>query len=104
MARPIAVSEAQDQLLETAFDLYRTVYRLHRYREGLRAPDEIEHACYGEREVGNEPPTLELAVAEDIGTSIDELLEIADRLQQAARATDVPLRRQWRQQHKRRGR
>ncbi len=27
MARPITVSEAQDQLLETALDLYRTVHR-----------------------------------------------------------------------------
>ncbi len=103
MARPMTVSEAQDRLIETAFDLYRTVYRLHRYREGLRVPDEIEHACFGEREVGNEPPTLELAVAEDIGTSIDELLEIADRLQQAARATDITIRRQWRQRRRRHG-
>ncbi len=97
MARPMTVSEAQDQLLETAFELYRTVYRLHRYQEGLRVPDELEDACHGEG-IGYEPPTLDLAVADEIGTSIDELLEIADRLQQAARATEVSIRRQWRRQ------
>ncbi len=103
MARPMTVSEAQDQLLETAFEVYRMIYRLHRHREGLRVPDEIEHACYGEG-IGNEPPTLDLAVGKEIGTSIDELLEIADRLQNAARATDVSIRRQWRRQQKRRQR
>jgi len=40
MARPVTVSEAQGQLLETALDLYRIVYRLHRHREGLRVPFE----------------------------------------------------------------
>lgn len=101
MARPVNVSEAQDQLLETAFELYRTVYRLHRYREGLRVPEALEDACYGEVEVGSEPPTLEVAVGEDIGLSIDELVDIADRLQGAARATDVSIRRQWRRQRQR---
>ena len=100
MARPITVSEAQSQLLETALDLYRMVYRLHRHREGLRVPYEIEDHIAG-MEVANEPPTIELAVGEEIGITIDEFLEIADRLQKAARATDVTIRREWRRQRRR---
>ncbi len=98
MSRPITVSEAQDQLLETALALYRLCYRLHRHREGLRIPDEIECACHGETGIANVTPTIELAVAGEIGTTIDELVEIADRLQRSARATDVSIRRRWRQQ------
>ena len=104
MSRPITVSEAQDQLLETALDLYRLIYRLHRHREGLRVPSEIEHECYGHMEVGNEPPTIELAVADEIAATIDDFQEIADRLQKASRATDVTIRRQWREEQKRRQR
>ena len=96
MPRPVTVSEAQSQLLETALELYRLIYRLHRHREGLRVPYEIEDHIYGEMEPGNEPPTIELAVAEEFGATIDELLEIADRLQKASRATDVTIRREWR--------
>ncbi len=99
MARPISVSEAQSQLLETALDLYRMVYRLHRHREGLRVPYEIEDHIVG-MEVANEPPTIELAVADEIGITIDEFLEIADRLQHAARATDVTIRHEWRKQRR----
>ena len=91
MARRVTVSEAQDQLLETAFDLYRTVYRLHRYREGLRVPERLEDACFDEMEIGSEPPTLEVAVGEDIGLSIDELVEIADRLQGGGRGLPMSL-------------
>ncbi len=99
MSRPITVSEAQDQLLETALALYRLCYRLHRNREGLRVPYEIEHQCHGENGIANVTPTIELVVAGEIGTTMDELVEIADRLQRSARATDVSIRRQWRQQH-----
>ena len=102
MPRPITVSDAQTQLLETALDLYRQCYRLHRHREGLRVPFEIEDHIYGEMEVANEPPTIELAVADEIGTAIDEFLEIADRLQKTSRATDVTIRREWREEVKRR--
>ncbi len=102
MSRPITVSEAQDQLLETALALYRLCYRLHRHREGLRVPYEIEHECHDNTGRGNEPPTIELAVAEEIGTTIDEFQEIADRLQRSARATDVSIRRRWREEQTRR--
>ena len=102
MPRPMTVSEAQSQLLETALDLYRMVYRLHRSREGLNWQAEIEREIYGEMEVSAEPPTIELAVADEIGTAIDEFLEIADRLQKASRATDVTIRREWRAEQKRR--
>ena len=37
MSRPVSVSEAQDQLLETAFDLYRIMQRLHHQHEDLKA-------------------------------------------------------------------
>ena len=37
MSQPVTVSEAQDQLLETAFDLYRIMQRLHHQHEGLKA-------------------------------------------------------------------
>ncbi len=98
MTRPTTVSEAQDQLLKTALELYRMSYRLHRHRERLKVPFEIERECQGETGVGEEPPTVELALAEDIGTAIDDFQAIADRLQQAARATDVTIRREWRKQ------
>ena len=102
MPRPVTVSEAQSQLLETALDLYRIVYRLHRHREGLNWQAEIEHEIYGEMEISAEPATIELAVADEIGTAIDEFLEIADRLQRASRATDITIRREWREEVKRR--
>ncbi len=102
MPRPSTVSEAQSQLLETALDLYRQCYRLHRHREGLRVPYEIENHIYGGMEVSKEPPTIELAVADELGSAIDEFLEIADRLQKASRATDVTIRREWREEVKRR--
>lgn len=102
MSRPTTVSEAQDQLLETALELYRMSYRLHRHRERLKVPFEIERECNGNSGVGEEPPTIELALAEEIGTAIDDFHEIADRLQQAARATEVTIRHEWRRQ--RRGR
>ncbi len=103
MPRPITVSEAQDQLLETALNLYRMVYRLHRHREGLRVPYEIECACNGDTGSGAEPPTIAIAVAEEIGATIDEFQDIANRLQMAARATDASIRRQWRKDQPGRG-
>ena len=63
MPRPVTVSEAQQQLLETGLDLYRMVYRLHCSREGLNWQGDIEHEIYGEMDVSAEPPTVELAVA-----------------------------------------
>ena len=37
MSQPVTVSEGQDQLLETALDLYRIRQRLHHQCKGLRA-------------------------------------------------------------------
>ena len=101
MPRPVRVSEAQGQLLETALDWYRLAYRLHRYREGLRVPFEIEDHLGGGRRIAAEPPTLELVVSDEIGAAIAELLAIADRLQQGSRATEVRIRRRWRAEQKR---
>ncbi len=100
MARPVTVSEAPDQLLETAFDLYRLIHRLHRYHEGLRVPYEIEQECCDRIEPDLEPPTIELAVDEEITSTIDELQDIADRLQKSSRLTDVVIRREWREHRK----
>ncbi len=37
MSHRVSVSEAQDQLLETVFDLYRIRQRLHHQFKGLKA-------------------------------------------------------------------
>ncbi len=34
MSKAVTVSEAQDRLLETAFELYRIMQRLHHQHEG----------------------------------------------------------------------
>ncbi len=46
MSRSITVSEAQDQLLETAFELYRIAQRLRRHHQGLAVPYEISSALH----------------------------------------------------------
>lgn len=52
MSRSTTVAEAQDQLLETTLELYRISYRLHRQRERLEVPFEIERECNGDSGVG----------------------------------------------------
>ena len=56
MSRPVTVSEAQDQVLEIAFDLYRIMQRLHHQNEGMKAGKALaipllDHLILGE------PPT-----------------------------------------------
>ncbi len=52
MSRPVNVSEAQDQLLESAFELYRIMQRLHHQHEGLKAEYETVRKFYD----AEEPP------------------------------------------------
>ena len=102
MSHPVTVSEAQDQLLETAFELYRIIQRLHHHYEGLRVPFEIAMDYYEVEGRHGEPPTIELAVAEEIDIAVDQLLSIAEQLQKASRMTDASIRAKWRLDRKER--
>ena len=101
MPRPVDVSEAQDQLLETAFDLHRIVQRLHHLHEGLKARYETVREYYeAEEPPSDEQPTLELAVAEETDIAAIELGDQAERLLKAARLTDAQIREKWRRDRK----
>lgn len=102
MSQLVNVSEAQDQLLETAFELYRIIQRLHQHYEGLRVPFEIAMDYYQPEETADEPPTIELAVAEEIDIAVDQLLSIADQLQKTSRINDASIRAKWRSDRKKR--
>ena len=97
-ATPQGIEAAQDRLLETALDLYRMIQRLHRCREGLGIPSAIAREYYEAEGRTDEPPTIELAVAEEIHAAIGELQGIARGLQQAACLTDAGIRKEWREE------
>ncbi len=99
-ATPWGIEASQDQLFETALDLYRMIHRLHRNREALGIPSATAHDYYEASGRAEVPPTIELAVAEEISAVIDELQGIARGLQQAARLTDASIRREWREERK----
>ena len=95
MSQHVTVSEAQDHLLETALDLDRMIHRLHRDRQGLSVPYEIEWAHDEAEGRGGVPPTLELAIAQEIDVTIDELETLAGRLRKTSRATEASVHSQW---------
>ncbi len=75
MSRPVTVSEAQDQLLETAFELYRIMQRLHHQHEGLKAEYEPVREFYDAEDTPTEdgPRSLELEVAEQTDMAVDTM-------------------------------
>ncbi len=104
MSRPVTVSEAQDQLLETAFDLYRIMQRLHHQHEGLKAEYEPVRKFYNDAEPPPEdgPRSLELEVAEQTDIAADQVEDLADQLRKAARLTDALIQQNWRVKQKER--
>ena len=102
MSQPVTVSEAQDQLLETAFDLYRIRQRLHHQFKGLKAEYESVREYYDsdEEPSNKEPRPLELEVAEEIDQAVDQLEDVADDLRKASRLTDAAIRLKWRVKQK----
>ena len=91
--RPVTVFEAQDQLLETALDLYRIMQRLHHQFEGLKVQYETLHEFYAARNPRKEPLTLEFKVAEQTDIAADQLQDLAEDLLKAARLTTTTMLR-----------
>ncbi len=104
MSKPVTVSEAQDQLLETAFELYRIMQRLHHQHEGLKAQYESLREFYNADEPPPEdgPRSLELQVAEETDVAVDNLQNVAEELLKAARLNDAWIRSRWRAKQKER--
>ncbi len=104
MSRPVTVSEAQDQLLETAFELYRIMQRLHHQHEGLKAQYEPVRKFYENEESPAEdgPRSLELQVAEETDMAVDQLQSVAEELVKAARLNDAWIQQKWRVRQKKR--
>ncbi len=98
MSRPVTVSEAQDQLLETAFELYRIMQRLHHQHEGLKAEYEPVREFYDAKEPPPEdgPRSLELEVAEETDIAVNALEDLGMELLKTARLTDAWIRQKWR--------
>ncbi len=104
MSRPVNVSEAQDQLVEIAFDLDRIRQRLHHQFMGLKAEYQHVHEFYDADEPPPEdgPRSLELEVAEQTDMAAGQLENMADQLRKAARLTDARIRQTWRVKQKER--
>ncbi len=100
MSRSITVSQAQDQLLETAFDLYRIARRLQRHHQSLAVPYEIASAHYTAEDVDVAPMTIELAVSEEMDIAAENLADLADKLLEASRLSDVSIRMKWNQKRR----
>ncbi len=104
MPRPVTVSEAQDQLLETGFELYRIRQRIHHQFEALKAQYEPVREFYDAKEPppDDEPRSLELEVAEQTDMAADQLEDVAEELLKAARLTHARIRQTWRVKQKER--
>ena len=104
MSKPVTVSEAQDQLLETAFELYRIMQRLHHQHERLKAQYESLRKFYNAEDPPAEdgPRSLELEVAEETDVAVDNLQNVAEELLKAARLNDAWIRSRWRAKQKER--
>ena len=102
MSRPVTVSEAQDQLLETAFELYRIMQRLHHQHEGLKAEYKTVRKFYEARKPPPDdgPRSLELEMAEQTDIAVDQLQNVAEDLVKAARLNDAWIRQKWRVKQK----
>ena len=64
MLKPVTVSEAQEQLLETAFELYRIMQRLHHQHEGLKAEYEPVREFY---DADEQPPGGDVGASQRLG-------------------------------------
>ncbi len=103
MPQSVTVSEAQDQLLETAFDLYRIRQRLHHQFKGLKAEHESVREYYDtDVDEPKAPRPLELQVAIEIEDAIDAVEDLGDYLRKASRLTNAAIQQTWRVDQKRR--
>ncbi len=66
MSKPVTVSEAQDQLREIAFELYRIMQRLHHQHEGLKAHYEPVREFYEAEESPREKGPTRLPAPGDL--------------------------------------
>ncbi len=104
MSKPVTVSEAQAQLLEIAFELYRIMQRLHHQHEGLKAQYEPVREFYESEKAPPDdgPRSLELQVAEETDMAVDQLQNVAEELVKAARLNDAWIQQKWRVKQKKR--
>ncbi len=104
MTKPVNVSEAQDQLLEIAFELDRIRQHLHHQFMGLRAEYPHLNEFYDAEEAPSEsgPRSLELQMAEETDMAADQVEDLADQLRKAARLTAALIRQSWRVEQKER--
>ncbi len=103
MSQRVSVSEAQDQLLETAFDLYRIRQRLHRQFKGLKAEYESVREYYdADGAEPDAPRPLELQLAVELEDIVDEVESLGDMLRKASRLTNAAIQQTWRVDQKRR--
>ncbi len=102
-SRPVTVSMAKDQLLETAIELYRIMQRLHHQHEGLKAEYDHVREFYEARPTPaeNGPRSLELEVAEQTDMTVDRLQDVAEDLLKVTRLTDAWIRDKWRVKQRR---
>ncbi len=104
MSSAVTVSQVQDQILETAFEVLRIIQRLHHQHEGMKAQYEIVLEFYEAKEPppDDEPRSLELEVAEETDMAVDQLEDVAKQLLKAARLTDAKVREKWRRKERKR--
>ena len=104
MSQSMTVAEAQDQLLETAFELYRIRQRLHHRWKALKSEYENVREYYDAEEPVDEAQPLELEVAVQIEMAIDQLEELGDDLRKTSRLTNADIQLKWRVDQERRRR
>ena len=91
MSQSLTVPQAQNQLLEMTFDLYRVIQRVHHLHEELKGFENVS-SYYTAPDPDRVEPTVEAALAEEIFLAVDELEGLADRLRKVCRLTEVSSR------------
>ena len=91
----LSVSEAQDLLPMTVRDLQRVVRRLRRQYKKLGVTEDEVCAYYDSWRKA--PPTLEVAVSEEIDMAAGQLEDLASDLEKASRLTEDLVRQEWRE-------
>ncbi len=94
MTRLLTVSQAQDQVLEAALDLERLIQRLHRCSQTIGLASGTVH-LHDEGEGPGVPPSIELALADEIRVAAQALSGVADGLRHASRLTEASLCEEW---------
>ncbi len=103
MPQSVTVAEAQDQMLETALDLYRIRQRLHNRFKRLKSEHESLREYYDtDTDPRDEVHPLELEVAEAIDIATDTLEDVADRLRKTSRLTEARIQLEWSVEQKQR--